>query len=342
MRRKVWLAVVFALVLGIAHTGYWFLLRRQLLEGYAAWLQSARQAGFKVEGSTLAAGGWPGSVAMEIRDLAVEGERGVPASDFAWRSARTVLRLSLSSPRRLEIEPSGAQQFRIGSGRAFPVSWKTAAAVVLLDTQGTADTLTVVGHDISAVLGSDGSAPVTVGLLQAHSELAQGEGGSHFSLSTEAINLPPKVKWPLGPRISSLSIEGKLTGKLARESTASQWASTWRDSGGALEVEKVALGWGPLGVSATATVALDDQLQPMGAGSARLIGYPAALDALASAGTLSRSAVVAAKAILSLLAPTPDDNAAGEVEVPLTLQYRTLSIRQVPLLRLPEVDWDQP
>jgi hypothetical protein len=27
------------------------------------------------------------------------------------------------------------------------------------------------------------------------------------------------------------------------------------------------------------------------------------------------------------------------VEVPLTLQYRTLSMRQVPLVRLPELDW---
>jgi hypothetical protein len=29
------------------------------------------------------------------------------------------------------------------------------------------------------------------------------------------------------------------------------------------------------------------------------------------------------------------------VEVPMTLEFRTLSVRQVPLLRLPELDWPE-
>jgi hypothetical protein len=338
----VWIAVTVALVLGVAHTGYWISLRSQLIEGYAKWRQMAAQSGFKVEGEMVGGGGWPSSVTLELRNLAVEGAKGVPASEFAWRSERTVVRLSLITPRRLEIEPSGAQRFRIGPHPAFPVTWKNAGAFVLLSPEGGAETLTLVGNDISARLGPDRTTLVNIGLVQARSDLGPAADGIPFSLSTEAIDLPSGAKWPLGRRISSLSLEGKLTGKLSAEPTATEWANTWRDSGGALEVGKLALGWGPLGVSATATLALDDQLQPMGAGSARLIGYPAALDALASAGTLSRSAVVAGKAILSLLAPAPEDDAAGEVEVPLTLQYRTLSIRQVPLLRLPEVDWGQP
>ena len=45
---------------------------------------------------------------------------------------------------------------------------------------------------------------------------------------------------------------------------------------------------------------------------------------------------------LSLLANAPDDGSPSAVEVPLSLQYRTLSMRQVPLVRLPELDWPQP
>jgi hypothetical protein len=77
----------------------------------------------------------------------------------------------------------------------------------------------------------------------------------------------------------------------------------------------------------------------MGAGTSRMTGYGATFDALAASGALTRSAATAAKAVLSLLAGTPGDGDPTDVDVPLTLQYRTLSMRQVPLLRLPEVEW---
>lgn len=80
----------------------------------------------------------------------------------------------------------------------------------------------------------------------------------------------------------------------------------------------------------------------MGTGTAQVTGYAATLDALARAGLMSCSAATTAKAVLSLLANAPDDGSPSEVEVPLSLQYRTLSMRQVPLVRLPELDWPRP
>jgi len=99
------------------------------------------------------------------------------------------------------------------------------------------------------------------------------------------------------------------------------------------------MGWGPFGLTSSATLALDDQLQPMGSGSGRLAGYAETLDRLAAGGILTKSAATAAKAVLSLMAGTGDGDVPSEVDVPLTLQYRTLSMRQVPLARLPELDW---
>ena len=66
---------------------------------------------------------------------------------------------------------------------------------------------------------------------------------------------------------------------------------------------------------------------------------PETLDTLASHAAISRSAATATKAVLSLMAHNPEDGSPPDVEVPLTLQYRTLSMRQVPLVRLPELDW---
>ena len=77
----------------------------------------------------------------------------------------------------------------------------------------------------------------------------------------------------------------------------------------------------------------------MGAASARVVGYAETLDSLAAHAAISRSAATAAKAVLSLLANSPDDGSPPDVEVPLTLRYRTLSMRQIPLVRLPEIEW---
>jgi hypothetical protein len=152
--------------------------------------------------------------------------------------------------------------------------------------------------------------------------------------------LPAGIKWPLGTNISSLSADGALSGRLPPDtSDITHWAEAWRDGGGSLEITHLAMGWGPLGLTSSATLALDDQLQPMGSGNGRIVGYAETLDRLAASGVLTKSAATAAKAILSLMAGTSDADQPSSVDVPLTLQYRTLSMRQVPLVRLPEVDW---
>jgi hypothetical protein len=160
-----------------------------------------------------------------------------------------------------------------------------------------------------------------------------------FSFKLEAVALPPTVRWPLGNTIGEIAAEGAVEGAVPSAQPLLPWVGAWRDGGGSLQIQHMALTWGPLSLAASATLALDDQLQPMGAGTSRLTGYGATLDALAAGGTISRSAATAAKAVLSLLAGTPGDGDSADVDVPLTLQYRTLSMRQVPLLRLPEIDW---
>ena len=116
-------------------------------------------------------------------------------------------------------------------------------------------------------------------------------------------------------------------------------ATGWRDGGGTFEVQHAALQWGPLDLTGSATLALDDHLQPMGAATAKVRGYVATLDALAGARLIPPQAAMAAKAVLGLMAHTPQDGGPPEVEVPLTLQNRQLSVGRIPLAHLPEFSW---
>jgi len=38
----------------------------------------------------------------------------------------------------------------------------------------------------------------------------------------------------------------------------------------------------------------------------------------------------------------PHDDGPTDVEIPLTLESRTVSLRQVPLFRVPEINWFEP
>ena len=141
-----------------------------------------------------------------------------------------------------------------------------------------------------------------------------------FLLHAEQVRLPTAPTWPLGPQIERLTVEGNLAGPVPNARTLAERVGAWRDGDGTLELQRFALIWGPLDLTASARLSLDTQLQPMGTGSVRAVGYGETLDALAAHGAISKSSALAAKAVLSLLAHNPEDGGPPDVEVPLTLQ----------------------
>ena len=160
-----------------------------------------------------------------------------------------------------------------------------------------------------------------------------------FAVSADSISLPESRYWTIGQDITAIVLEGVLNGPMTNEPGLAAQARFWRDGGGSLDVSRLTIDWGATRLDATATLALDDDLQPMGAGTGKLVGYGVALDALAANGVFGHAAVQAAKAMLSLLASTSAEGKPEVVDVPLSLQFRTLSVHQVPLVRFPELEW---
>ena len=115
----------------------------------------------------------------------------------------------------------------------------------------------------------------------------------------------------------------------------------WRDAGGALEVTSLGLSYGPLNMLGDGTVALDRDGQPEGAFTAHLTGFPEAIDAFRKAGLMTRRDADTAQVVLGLLARGPLGG-PRTLDVPLTLQDRTVSLGPVALFRLKPVDWFQP
>jgi hypothetical protein len=344
MRRKYWVIVVaIPLLLLAAEVAYWRIAAERLRTGYHDWLTEQTAQGWDIGSGPLSIGGWPRAATVTVPNLTLRHAGPTIPGDVNVASAGVTLSVSLFNPTNLRLSPMGPMHVRAGDLPDVIVTGDEASVLVPLQQT---DSLSVALHANGLRLeAATGAWHVTVGLLNANAVIAavspadQSQPAAIFSMSAEAIALPAGIKWPLGSNISSLSMEGRMNGPLPNTRDITGWAQAWRDGGGSLEITHLAMGWGPLGLTSSATLALDDQLQPMGSGNGRIVGYAETLDRLAAGGMLTKSAATAAKAVLSLMAGTSDADEPSSVDVPLTLQYRTLSMRQVPLLRLPEVDW---
>jgi hypothetical protein len=344
MRRKYWVIVVaIPLLLLAAEVAYWRIAAERLRTGYHDWLAEQTAQGWDIGSGPLSIGGWPRAATVTVPNLTLRHAGPTIPGDVNVASAGVILSVSLFNPTNLRLSLTGPMHVRAGDLPDVIVTGDEASVLVPLQQT---DALSVALHANGLRLeAATGAWHVTVGLLNAEAVIAavspadQSQPAATFSMSSEAIALPAGIKWPLGSNISSLSMDGRMNGPLPNTRDITGWAEAWRDGGGSLEITHLAMGWGPLGLTSSATLALDDQLQPMGSGNGRIVGYAETLDRLAAAGMLTKSAATAAKAVLSLMAGTSDSDEPSSVDVPLTLQYRTLSMRQVPLVRLPEVDW---
>ena len=285
-----------------------------------------------------ALGGWPRAASVTVGETCICGSRPDCRCRASGHASGLALSVPLYLPDRCGCTFRGPQHLRIGTAPDSPSPATRGGGGAAAGRSPASFDLHATGVRVQPVAGEW---QVTAGLLNARAALS-GHGatpGIAFSASAEAIELPTGIARALGRNLSSLSAEGRLNGPFPTGGDVADQARAWRDNGGSLDIGHLAMGWGPLGLTASATLALDDQLQPMGSGNARIVGYADTLDRLAAAGLLTKSAATAAKAVLSLMAGTSDTDEPPEVDVPLTLQYRTLSMRQVPLARLPELDW---
>jgi hypothetical protein len=344
--RWIALAVLPALLLA-TDIFYWRLAESRLRTDFEVWAIRSKAAGWDVRHGAITTGGWPDSATLRVDDLTVHTANVAGRGALTWGSDAVVLRRRLVSPDVVEITPVGLHPLQPGLGPAIPVSADHFHVRLTLRQNEPPRAVDIDAVTLTATI--PGLGVIGVGHLSGHADLRTGNSRDQaaltFSVSAQPVSLPDGVHWGLGPEIGEIALEGVLNGPSPLWSPGggglTARATSWRDEGGSLELRRLSINWGTARLDATATLALDEDLQPMGAGAGKIAGYDAALDALAANAVLTRSAVQAAKAVLSLLANTPADDQPEEVEVPLTLQFRTLSMRQVPLVRLPELEWPE-
>jgi hypothetical protein len=334
MRRPFVSLLLVLLVLAGVSFGVWLWAVARIEAGFDDWARQAAAQGWTVRDAARHRTGWPYAAELAVSGLTLTAGPDVVPGGVRWDAARAVLHLSPLAPDVLEVRLSGTQRVRIAGDREAPFDAVRFVLTLPLDAAGP---LRLAARDLRF------GAPVagmTIGLLDGTGRASA--NGAAAELSAEAIALPPPPapRPPLGRRIASATVALRLDGAWPPPSSdpAAQ-ARQWQKAGGMLRVQHFAMGWGPLGITGTASLGLDSALQPQGTGTVRLIGYDAALSALASGGALAPSAAQAIRAVLALVARAPEGGGAPLVELPLGLRDGVVRAGSIPLGRVPRWDW---
>lgn len=341
------IAVALPLVAILGYVVFWFTVAGVAEKQVGAWITAQADHKITITHGAIRTGGFPFRIDVRIDSPAAEWPGGnwsgpaltLSAAPWDWRRlnwrADGVHHVAWTgkdgAPRKATLTARHLEGWGAPGAGALPriEAWMTDGALALADG-GIGGPITARGLLVQIQPPAPGDAD------------PDGDGTPRLPLSLDAkgVTLPPGLGSVLGNTVDRLALEMSLNGPIG----TGPWptpALAWRDAGGVLEVKQLGLVHGPLNMTGDGTLAIDPAGQPEGAFTARVTGFAETVEALRKAGIVETRAADAVQLILGLLARGP---AGGPktLDVPMTVQDRTLSLGAVPLLRLKPVDWFRP
>lgn len=334
-----------------AYVAGWFITASVLKAGIASWVVERRADGWIVEHGAITMDGFPLSwrAAVEAPRLAQIKQNRTTR----WSGPAIALSWKPWSPRTVHYSTSGAHKFRLdpaippgsaettlemisGEGHLiFGPQGRLSQLGVLLDggRLSLPETPSLRFNRFQAVIDTDPPAN-RIKPTQPHQTPS-------FKLDSEIFGLtfPEDQRPPLGRTVGRIALRGTIMGHIP-PGRPSDTLPAWQKDGGTMEISHLDLGWGPLKIYTTGTMALDSALQPTGALTGRVTGHGETLEALTTAGLIKPSIARIGKFALGALARTPNGGGRPEIEVPVTLQDRWLYVGPIKLLQVPIIRWD--
>jgi hypothetical protein len=341
MRRLMILAAVLLVVLVAAYCVYWFVLTRIVASDIANWRDQQQALGYTVIiAEQPAIDGFPFSLRAHLGPPDITAPGGL----WHWQGPDTDLRLAPWAPLDLVFMAPGHHHLSLAGNvpRDIAIDAAKLAFGLDLDQSGQASdfSLSLTGATLADSIA--GTTTIASAMVAGHLPwpATPGPTVSSLDLSADAtgLNLPASVRAALGQRIDKVHLVTQLMGAwpaaLPREALAG-----WRDGGGVIQLRQGEIDWGPISASGEGTIALDEKLQPLAAGTVRVAGLPETLDMLAAAGTVAQGQVNLAKMMFGAVAATPAGGGRPQVALPLTIQNGYVYMGPIKLVPLQPIDW---
>lgn len=330
-RRSLILAAVALVLAGAAVAAYWFWSAERLGQRIALWTEQQRKQGYEITYGGPTITGFPLRLEARFDQPVIASPKG-----WRWHGPGITGQAALWDPFTITVDFSGRHRIDRGGPKGeVRVTAEQASGVVHLRKDGQIDHASA---ETGALAVEPPKGRFSVGRSTWRLGPLTPRTGERpqqllFAGEIESLDLPRKKAGPLGPRVQRLAVGGVLIGEIPQGSER-QMLKQWRDAGGVLELGRVELDWGPLGLDGKGTIGLDQKFRPLGAFTARLRGLMKTLDLLIAAGFLETGQAIPAKIALLALGGKKDENGERVIVLPVTLQDGQLYLGPAPLMRI--------
>ena len=324
----------------------WFYLAGRFSEAVGTFLDAQRAQGLDIARAGMAKGGFP--LRLEARLAAPSVRFAAAGKKWVWTPARAVFSAAPWALDRVTLDLAGGHALAAADA-ADARRWMARADELALETTlrgAVASGFVLVGRGIAAANSSAADEDFAVARLNGRWRRAEvppvdhlGESQS-FEIAAGGVRIPARARLPLGPEIARFKIAGRVLGELLslNPGMGPGALGSWRDGGGTVELAGLDARYGALVLAGEGTVALDGELQPIAALTARIEGFSETIDALRERGAMPKRDAATAKLILAALATRAADGRL-RLAVPVTLQDGTLFAGPVAILRVPPIPW---
>jgi hypothetical protein len=331
--------VALLLVLLGAYTAYWLVVARRITDGVAAWAQTERAEMVDASWEKIGVAGFPFACRVELENAVLRDGRLTPPPELRISALSASARPWDFASWRL-MAPAGLSAVLAGGSERPPLKLTAHAADGVLTADPEAGTsLWLNLEDITAEAGESvaiASADAWV-ILPAKPPRSLGESTLGVALDLRQVQLPGMTS-VLSDTIDELAfgitVKGAVpSGKLA------QAVSEWRDAGGTVELDNLHLNWGGVGATASGTIALDRELQPIGGFSGAIEGYDQILTGLVQSGRIRAVDAGLARLALAMLAKAGPDG-RPEIKTAFTIQNGEMFLGPAKLGKAPRLAWE--
>ncbi|MDV7338395.1 DUF2125 domain-containing protein [Terasakiella sp. A23] len=327
-------------VLIVLYVIAWFVTSMSLRSGVQDWFEARKAEGYLASFDEKKAriSGFPFSVKATL-----SGVTFAPPKDdqgkrpWIW-SHRTVDFSVVPLPwslRTLKINLAKQQSFRSGK-----VSFNGTAKEFNIEldwmSDGLPDHLDVKVKDLNLEPQTTGRGFVIKDFSLGGERLSS--GNYDYNLQGSNITLPVSIAG-LGRKLDEVVLRGYFDQNFAQSGLTTNDLETWRDAGGTLEAKRVQLSYGTLSLQGNGTIALDGELQPVGAFTARIKGFFETVERMRRVGIIRGPNASMAKVVLGGLAKPATSGGPSTISLPLTLQDKALFAGQVRLVEMPTIEW---
>lgn len=334
LRRRLALACALFVVLAAAGWGgVWFLAARTVERGIHDWADAQRAQGIDVRFASLSMEGFP----FAVRAVAADG--AIVTRSIQWQGAKLVAEAAVVNPSDIAITLPGTQKLTIVNGAVTTLEAASGHGRVLLGPDGQVMDAAMTFTDVAAAPASPHSAPVRVRSLSltmtqpGRPPADYQETGLTMAVTADGITLPPEAA-ALGPAMERAEATVRVQGRPPAPEPAS--LSAWSSGGGTVELDRLAVNWGPVKLAVNGTVALDRELQPQAAMTMEVRGAQQALTAVST--MLKPKEVNLARTVLAMLS-RPAADGEPVVTAPVTIQSRAVYVGPMKVAAMPEVVW---